>query len=124
MSPPVAWFDRAEYRRLSEPLLSKAEAQARYDQFAREVRDLRARLGLRDVSFVVGCSYLDEAGAEHEGVAPGHSGDNAQMAYLFAHGLSHALRHKVALLEQYKHETREEAEASVADTDNEPEVSE
>ncbi|MCU0684525.1 MAG: hypothetical protein MUF34_20150, partial [Polyangiaceae bacterium] len=64
MSSPTVWFDRAEYRSLSEPLPSVTEAQARYDAFAREVRALRVRLGLRDVSFVVGCSYLDEAGVE------------------------------------------------------------
>lgn len=115
MSPPTVWFDRAEYRRLSEPLPSMAEAQARYDEFAREVRALRVRLGLRDVSFVVGCSYLDESGAEHEAVAPGHSGDNAQMAHLFAEGLSSALRHHGELLLQHHHRSREEAEAAMAD---------
>lgn len=112
MTPPTVWFDRAEYRRLSEPLPSRAEAQSRYDEFAREVRALRVRLGLRDVSFVVGCSYLDEAGVEREGVAPGHSGDNAQMAHLFAEGLSTALRLHHELLLQHHHTSREEAEAA------------
>ncbi len=112
MSGPAVWFDRAEYRRLSEPLPSKAEAQARYDEFAREVGALRARLGLRDVSFVVGCSYLDEAGVECEGVAPGHCGDNAQMAHLFAVGLSRAMRDHRDLLLQHRHATREEADAA------------
>jgi|ERR1017187_4388081 hypothetical protein len=85
--------DPALYRKLSEPFATLDEADAATDAFLVELRELRAKHRIADVSLILGINVMGEDG-EGRMLLQSHVGDThlAESMLAYAYGAETALR--------------------------------
>jgi len=92
--------DPANYRKLSVPFATKAEADAALEAFDNDLRELRNKHKIPDVTVVTAVSYLEEGGGETQVFGCGHHGETMKAIGMSAFAFGQFSEHQDQVLAQ------------------------